>query len=433
MAEAINNMAEAINNMAEAISKIETSNVAIIGGGPAGLSAAITLKKNGIERVIVIEREPDAGGVPRHCGHPPFGMCEFKRILAGPAYARKLVQEAVKAGVDIRTGSNVVALHAGGRLEIASSLGSYELKSSRVVIATGVRETPRSARLVSGMRPHGVINTGALQSMVHLKNLAPFTRPVIVGTELVSFSAIQTCRKANIQPVAMLEEASRITTYAACQWFPRVLGIPIHYRTRIVEILGRQRVEGLVIAGSDGLEQRIECDGVLFTGQFTPESSLVRMAHLDMDPASGGPAIDQYGRCSDPAYFAAGNLLRPVETAGWSWQEGKLIGDIATDDLAGRLPPPEKELSISLSGPIKFVVPQRIGLPLKKSGMQHFQLRFTRQCEGTLVVRNGADIIWSKKISALPERRTLIPIKALVRDDSGDPLEISFHETGGSQ
>jgi thioredoxin reductase len=419
--------------MADIINKNQSSDVAIIGGGPAGLSAAITLKRNGVERVIVIEREPDAGGIPRHCGHPPFGMREFNRILTGPAYSRKLVQKAIKAGVDIRTGSNVVALHAEGRLEIASSLGSYELKSSRVVIATGVRETPRSARLVSGMRPHGVMNTGALQSMVYLKNLAPFTRPVIVGTELVSFSAIQTCRKANIRPVAMLEEASRVTTYAPCQWYPRVLGIPIHYRTRILEILGHQRVEGVVIAGSDGSKRRIDCDGVLFTGQFTPESSLIRMAHLGMDPGSMGPAIDQYGRCSDPTYFAAGNLLRPVETAGWSWQEGKLIGDIVTDDLAGRLPVPEKELSISLSGPIKFVVPQRIGLPLNKSGMKHFQLRFTRQAEGTLMARNGAGITWSKQISALPERRILIPIEALVQAGSSGPLEITFDETGDSQ
>jgi thioredoxin reductase len=419
--------------MAEVINETETSDVVIIGGGPAGLSAAITLRKNGVKQVIVIEREPAAGGIPRHCGDSPFGMREFKRVLTGSSYARKLVREAEKAGVDIRIGSNVVALDAGGRLKIASSQGIYELTGSRVVIATGVRESPRSSRFTSGSRPLGVMNTGALQSIVYLKNLIPFTRPVIVGTELVSFSAIQTCRKANIQPVAMLEEASRITTYGVCQWLPRILGIPIHYRTCITKILGRHRVEGVVVAGSDGLERRIECDGILFTGQFTPESSLARMAHIDIDPASGGPVVDQYGRCSNPIYFAAGNLLRPVETAGWSWQEGKLIGNIVTEDLVGRLPKSEKELAISLSGPIKFVVPQRIGLPLSNSGMQHLQLRFTRQCKGTLTARNGASINWSKQISALPERRILLPITSLAQENTDDPLEIKFCESESRQ
>ena len=186
-------------------------NVAIIGGGPAGLSAAIELKKRGVSRVAVLDREPHAGGIPRHCGHLAFGMREFKRILTGPDYARRLVQAAQDAGAEIYTVVTVAEARPGGELLIITERGTGKISADRIIYATGVRETPRSARLISGNRPQGIMNTGALQSMVYLKNRKPFNCPVIIGTELVSFSAIMTCRHARIRPVAMIEEAPQVT------------------------------------------------------------------------------------------------------------------------------------------------------------------------------------------------------------------------------
>jgi len=180
--------------------------VIVIGGGPAGLSAATELKRLGVPRVAVFEREPVAGGIPRHCGHSPFGMREFTRVLSGPEYAKRMVKVALDAGVEVLTSTSVVEAMPGGRLIITSNKGLEEKTARRVVIATGVRETPRAPRMISGTRPLGVVNTGALQSMIYLKNQKPFERPVIVGTELVSFSAIQTCRHAKIRPVAMFED-----------------------------------------------------------------------------------------------------------------------------------------------------------------------------------------------------------------------------------
>ena len=404
--------------------------VAVIGGGPAGLAAATALKHRGVSRVVVLDREPEAGGIPRHCGHIGFGMRELKRILPGPKYAKNLVHAARTAGVEIHTSTTVVEARPSGVLLITTNKGKEEISARRIIYATGVRETPRSARLIPGSRPQGVMNTGALQSMIYLKGQKPFERPVIVGTELVSFSAIMTCRHAKIRPVAMLEESSRVTARWPSSLYPRLMGIPLHLGARVVAIEGINQVSAVVIEDANGARRTIDCDGVILTGRFTPEASLALCGHLTVDDATGGPVVDQYGRCSDPVYFAAGNLLRPVETAGWSWQEGKLIGNVVADDLDGRLPASEKEMPVSLTDPIKFVIPQRISLPLSTSGMQNFQLRFTRQVEGTLVVRQGADIIWSKQISALPERRILIPIKTLLRKNAGDLLEITFRQTG---
>jgi len=403
--------------------------VAVIGGGPAGLATATTLKQRGVSRVVVLEREPEAGGIPRHCGHPPFGMREFGRVFNGQRYAKKLVDRARKAGVELHTSTTVVAAGPGGRLQITSDRGTEEVTADRVVIATGVRETPRSARLISGMRPLGVVNTGALQSMVYLKNRKPFERPVIIGTELVSFSAILTCRKSGIRPVAMLDEVDQVTARWPTALFPRLVGVPLYLRTRLVRIEGNKRVTGVVVCDATGRERMVDCDGVILTGRFTPEASLARSAHLSVDSASGGPVIDQYGRCTDPAYFATGNLLRPVETAGWSWREGRQTGRWVADDLAGKLPGHTSEMKIVITGPdIKYSVPQKIVLPGASAGMANLQLRFSRAAKGDLVALNGNVVVWKKTLSVRPERRVLVPIGELTGGCEGGRIELRFDQ-----
>lgn len=392
----------------------QTADVVVIGGGPAGLAAAINLRRQGISSVVVLERDVSAGGIPRQCSHPPFGVREFGRIFSGMAYARKLVSRAERFNVDIRVRHSVVALHPGGELKVATPDGPLTLRAKRVLIATGVRETPRSARLVSGGRPGGVFTTGVLQSMVNLQHLKPCNRPLIVGTELVSFSALHTARGAGMKPVAMIETASRITARRPLDLYPRVLGVPLQYLTEIAHIHGQNWVEGVTVRNAQGDLKDIDCDGVLFTGKFIPESSLVRLSHLELDPHSGGPVIDQFGRCSDPAYFAAGNLLRPVETAGWSFREGEAVAKWIADDLKdnGQTRPHTEPIRVLCRAPLKLVVPQMI-LPGRASGMTHLQLRMLKQASGHLAVIADDQIIWKKRISALPERRMLIALSAL--------------------
>lgn len=308
--------------------------VIVIGGGPSGLSAATALKRAGIARVVVLEREASAGGIPRHCGHPPFGMREFGRIYTGPRYAEKLVQRAVEAGVEIQTLTTVVDVFPGGRLSVTDDQGIAEMSARRIIYATGVRETPRSARLISGTRPLGVINTGALQSMVYLKHRKPFKRPVIVGTELVAFSAIQTCRHVGIKPVAMLEQNAGVSAFWPVGLFAPVMGVPLHLNTRLVAIHGDKTVSEVVVE-EGGRKRAIDCDGVLLTGKFTPEASLARCGHLGVDDETGSPDVDQNGRCNDPVYFAVGNVLGPLKTAGRCWREGQRLGKRVAADLAG--------------------------------------------------------------------------------------------------
>lgn len=405
--------------------------VAVVGGGPAGLAAATRLKQRGVASVAVLDREPRAGGIPRHCGHYPFGLREFHRLLRGPDYARRLVARAEDAGVDIFPQTTVTAIAPGPTLTLSTPAGLRELTAKKVLLATGVRETSRAARFIGGQRPLGVISTGALQSMVYLAGKRPFARPVVLGSELVSFSAILTCRHAGIRPVAMVEPGERITARRFARALPRVFGIPLHLGTELAAIHGKDRVEGVTLHGPGGEVRELACDGVIVTGAFTPEATLCRLGHLELDATdnggSGGPVIDQFGRCSDPDFFAAGNLLRPVETAGWSWREGVAAGDVLAESLAGRLPAAERHLEVVVDHPaIKLALPQRIALPFSDGALTHLQLRVTQATGGRLEARDGETVVWSKTLSVLPERRVLLPLHDVVGKVHGKTLSLRF-------
>ncbi|NIA69223.1 FAD-dependent oxidoreductase [Pelagibius litoralis] len=403
--------------------------VAIVGAGPAGLGAAVRLKALGID-AVVLDREAEAGGIPRHCGHYPFGMREFHRVLKGPDYARRLVEEAQAAGVRLFPQTTVVALEKGPRLIVATPAGKAALQAKRVLLATGVRERSRAGRLVGGNRPFGVISTGALQQLVYLKGARPFLRPVIVGSELVSFSAILTCRHAGIQPVAMVEANDRVTAWWFAAGLARLTAVPLHMKTKVMRVLGRDLVEGVEVRDAAGRERSIEADGVIFTGQFLPEVPLLRAAGLVLDPGSGGPAVDQFGRCSDPAVFAAGNLLRPVETAGWSWREGVFAAGMIARSLAGHLPDAAANVQIRPrdGSAIRFVMPQRLALSVVEGAMASAQIRVTRPLRGTLVARQNGKTLWSGRIASRPERRLLLPLQPLVAQAVAGTIEVGLSD-----
>lgn len=341
--------------------KEKRATVLILGAGPAGLSAARRLGDLGIGNVVVLEREEGAGGIPRHTGHGGYGLAEYRRWLSGPAYAKRLIQDAA---APILTGTTALHLKPGGVVEtLSSARGAERWKADAILLALGARETPRSGRLIGGSRPFGVMTTGALQQFVYLKKEKPFQRPVIVGSELVAFSVLLTLKHGGMKAAAMIEEGSRITARRPGDLFARLIfGTPVLLESRIERILGEEKVEGVEIIERGKLRE-LACDGVIFTGRFRPETAILAPSHLQIDPGSKGPAIDQYWRLSDPSYFAAGNLLRPIETAGRCWAEGRAAAEVIAAQLSGRLPLPQERQPLTTDAPLAYAYPQALSAP----------------------------------------------------------------------
>ncbi len=374
-------------------------NVTIIGAGPAGLTAARVLTRAGIRDVRVLERNPHPGGLPRFCAHPGWGVWDMRRFYTGPRYAAELTRRA--AGADILINTTVTALEPNGHVRISTPGGVEVLQSHVVLLATGIREQPRGARLVSGTRPWGVTTTGAFQEMAQAGQ-TPFRRPVVIGSELVAFSALLTARHAGIRPVAMLEPGPRILARRPGGLIAQaVFGVPVRTRTRLLEIRGMERVEAVLVE-RDGAREELPCDGVIFSGQFIPEAWLARSGGLEIDPATAGPVIDNFFRCSDPAYFATGNLLRPVEHAGFAALEGARAAEQILRALRGELPPPQGAVPVIPGGAMRYVYPQRI---IPQEGQIQLYGRAREAHSGRLRAMADGAVVFERRINVLPERR----------------------------
>jgi L-2-hydroxyglutarate oxidase LhgO len=312
-----------------------TKDVLIIGAGPAGLSAAIELKKQGIKNIVVVDREPEAGGMPRFCHHTGFGRTDLWRMYSGPKYAKYYRELAEKMDVEILTSTTILEWGdegAGHSLAFTSPNGLGEIQPQAVLLATGVRERPRSARLIPGARPQGIYTTGSLQRFVYQEHLPVGNRAVIVGAELVSLSALMTLRHAGVDCKMMItEEACHQIEfpYVVMKWalMNIVTRTPIIVNARVTNIFGKKRVEGIEIAvGQDAVSSYVECDTLVFTGNWIPENELARMRGLEINPLTRGPKINSEFQSSVSGVFAAGNLLRGVETADHCALEGKQAG-----------------------------------------------------------------------------------------------------------
>ena len=335
--------------------------VAIVGGGPSGLTAAAALAPHVDGQVLVIEREAQAGGIPRHSDHPGYGMRDLKRFITGPAYARRLTEMAQDAGAMLETEAMVTGWAGERSVHITSPRGVRTVTADAVILATGARERPRSARLIPGDRPDGVYTTGQLQNLVHLHRAEVGRRAVVVGAELVSWSAVLTLRESGCATVAMVSSYPHAEAYAAFRLPGRFLiHGPVLTRSRLVDIQGKERVRSVVVEDVDsGRRTTIDCDTVVFTGDWIPDHELARTGGLAMDSATRGPLVDARLRTSRPGVFAVGNLLHPVDTADAAACDGRHVAEAVRRWLQYREEPP-KAVRVRADAPIRWVAPQLV-------------------------------------------------------------------------
>jgi thioredoxin reductase len=379
--------------------------VLVVGGGPAGLTAATELRRLGAT-VTVAEREREPGGIPRHTEHIGYGVRDQRRFTTGPRYAAGLIDRAERAGVDLRTQATVLTLDGTAGV-LATLSGPVEVEAAAVVLATGVRERPRSARLVPGDRPAGVLTTGALQQFAAVRQRVG-RRAVVVGAEHVSFSAILTLHYVGCEVAAMVTPLPRHQTYEPLRLATATRHrVPIRTGVEVDEIIGRRRVEAVAL--SDG--SRIECDTVVLTGDWIPDHELARRTGLEMVAASRAPVVDARFRTSQRGVFAIGNLVHPAETADVCALDGRAAASAVKRWLDGDATWPDP-VPISVTPPILWAAPTARGITLRVGA-------FVR---GRLVLEADGRTVWiSRSRHLVPNRSITIP-----RPASAAPLHVAL-------
>ncbi|MFF3831510.1 FAD-dependent oxidoreductase [Streptomyces sp. NPDC002458] len=387
------------------------ADVLIVGGGPAGLAAGAELAAAGAGRVEILEREQEAGGIPRHCHHGGFGGRLTRSLYAwtsatrspyaregtdGPAYARRSVAAALDAGATLRTGVTVTGWDGPLTVETTGPAGLERITARAVVLATGARERPRSARMVPGTRPPGVYTTGELQQAVHLYGQRIGSRAVVVGDEPVGHAAAATLRAAGVHVVAMVTDRPSRTVR------PRHRHTPLLTGATVTGLTGRTRLSGVSLRHEDGRTTTLRCDTVVLTGDFVPDHELARRGGLLLDPGTRGPAYDAAFRTSRPGVFAAGNLLHAVEHAEFAAQEGRAVAVPVLHRLAGTGEAPGGGPRLAVDAPLRWIAPNVTGPDGARPQGDRFVLRTARRLPRPLLVvsQDGRELHRQRLLSA---------------------------------
>lgn len=340
-----------------------SAHVVVIGGGPAGLTAAVHLRRSGVSRVTVLDREQQMGGIPRHTDHLGFGLRDLHRLMSGPNYARRLVALADQHGVELRGATTAIDLD-GTAVTLSNG---HRLEADAVMLATGVRERPRAARLVPGDRPSGVFTTGSVQQLTSLHHRSVGTRGVIVGAEHVSFSAIWTLRHGGCKTIAMVTSLPRHQTLLPLRLASATRHrVPLITDASVIEIVGHDRVEAVLLSNG----RRLDCDTVVFTGDWIPDHEIARRAGLVMTPRAGSPAVTEAYQTSSPGVFAIGNVVHPAETADICALDGRLAASAVVRWLTERQWPSSVH-PIEIEAPVLWAAHSSHGVTVRIGEMIH--------------------------------------------------------------
>ena len=398
----------------------------IVGGGPAGLAAALRLREKGIEDILILEREKMLGGILRQCIHDGFGLTRFGESLSGPEYAQRFIDKVQEAGIECITDCTVLDISSDKIVTAASrNQGLLQIRADAVLLTMGCRERTRGALATPGTRPAGVYTAGVAQNYVNLQNIMVGHEVVILGSGDIGL----------IMARRMTLEGAHVKGVYEVQSYPNGLprniqqclndyNIPLHLSHTVVEIKGRERLTSVVVAACDerfrpipGTEEEIPCDTLILSVGLIPENELSLAAGVNLDPRTRGAFVDENCQTEVPGIFAAGNVLHVHDLVDFVSLEAEALADNVAEYLkVGSLP--ACGLEVKAGANVGHVIPQRI------SGTRDFtlSLRVRQPLSGvSVVVRQGDQLILRRKMrKAFPAEMIQLPIKAAKLTDNVD-------------
>ena len=340
----------------------------IIGGGPAGLAAAVAAYDNGVKDILIIERENRLGGILLQCIHNGFGLHRFGESLSGPEYAYRFVEEVLKRNIKYVLNSTVLSITEKKEVTyISPDEGLKTVKAGAVILAMGCRERSRGALNIAGSRPAGIYSAGTAQKYINLKGYMPGKRVVILGSGDIGL----------IMARRMTLEGAKVL--AVCEIMPFSSGlkrniqqclndfdIPLYLNHTITKIEGKDRVKGVTVSKVDenrrpiaGTEMHFDCDTVLFSVGLIPENELSKTANVALSAQTKGAIVDENRQTSVEGIFACGNVLHVHDLVDFVSEEAEITGRAAADYLLGKVKK-GKEISVINGDNVAYVVPQKL-------------------------------------------------------------------------
>lgn len=403
--------------------------VVVIGGGPAGMAAALAAHKAGAH-VAIVEREQHLGGILRQCIHPGFGLSHFKQELTGPEYAQRFIDQMHGTDIALFLNSMVIGIDSGEPTEdtsvhtvtLMSTAGMLQLTGRAIVLAMGCRERTRSEIKIPGSRPAGVFTAGLAQRYINIENLKPGSHAVILGSGDIGLIMARRCT---------LEEVSVEGVYELMPYANGLrrnvknclddFGIPLHLSTTVTRVIGHDRVEAVEVSQVDehlapipGTERIVTCDTLLLSVGLIPENELSVVAGVELDPRTQGAVVDQSLQTGVPGIFACGNVLHVHDLADNVTTESERAGATAAAYAmgAGAGAVPDCELTVSPAGIAGYALPGRItAAALTKL---NFRVRRPVNAACVRILADGEELFVGKVRAFKPSVMESFPLPAKV-------------------
>ncbi len=376
--------------------------VAVIGGGPAGLAAAIRAKEAGLDRVMIIERAESLGGLLDQCIHNGFGLFYFNEDMTGPQYAHRFIEKAMDTGVDSLLQSMVLKILPDRRVVVSNRDGIHYLDARSVVLTMGCRERTRESLMIPGTRPAGVFTAGTAQRYVNIDGYVPGKEVVIMGSGDIGMIMARRLTLEGVLVKAVVEilpyVGGLIRNEVQCL---HDFDIPLYLKHTVTEISGEERLQAVTIAEVDnawepvpGTERKIECDTLLLSVGLIPENELSRGAGIALDPITGGPIVNENMETSIPGIFAGGNVVHVhdlVDNVTWEAERASAgAAAFAMDEKSGG----RRCIKMLPGENMRYIVPHTI------SGEDDVTL-YGRVREPKKNVQLSVGNIWKKKLRAV--------------------------------
>lgn len=404
--------------------------VLIIGGGPAGLAAAIALEKAGIRNILVVERERQLGGILRQCIHDGFGLTRFGEMLSGPEYAQRFIDEVVERKVPYLLGAAVTEVTPQRQVTYVSPAGVETVQAKAVVFAMGCRERPRGALAIPGERPSGVFTAGTAQNAINLQNKMVGKEVVILGSGDIGMIMARrlTLEGAHVKGVYEIQPIPSGLPRNIQQCLDDY-GIPLHLSHTVTDIHGASRLTGVTVSQVDrnlrpikGTEEEIPCDTLILSVGLIPENELARKAGITLDRHTHGAVVDQWTQCDKPSFFACGNVLHVHDLVDFvSLEAEKTASAVARFLREGSLP--ACPVQVTAGAGLNHVLPASI------SGDEDvtFSMRPSgKLIDGTLKVTQNGRVLYQKRLrKALPAVMIAVTVKRQAFQKEGN-VEVSL-------